>query len=67
MDAPLLRQISDRNVGADGHSHGFPVFPVEECCFDRSEFSHLVNLFEINTRYGTVITLPEALRWLARY
>lgn len=55
-----------RATAVDGHSHGFPVFPVEECCFDRSEFSHLATLFEINTRYGTVITLREALRWVAR-
>ncbi len=56
-----------RATAVDGHSHGFPVFPVEECCFDRSRFSHLTNLFEINTRYGTVISLAQALRWLARY
>jgi len=53
-----------RSTAVDGHSHGFSVFPVEECCFDRSEFSHLVNLFEINTRYGTVIQVAEALRCL---
>ncbi len=53
-----------RATAVDGHSYGFPVFPVEECCFDRSKTSHLLNLFEINTRYGTVITLAKALRWL---
>lgn len=53
-----------RATSVDGHSYGFPVFPVEECCFDRSRTSHLVNLFEINTRYGTVVTLAQALRLL---
>jgi maleamate amidohydrolase len=55
-----------RATSVDGHSYGFPIFPVEECCFDRSRVSHLVNLFEINTRYGTVITLAQARRWLAK-
>jgi nicotinamidase-related amidase len=55
-----------RATSVDGHSYGFPVFPVEECCFDRTRTSHLVNLFEINSRYGTVITLAETLRWLGR-
>lgn len=55
-----------RATSVDGHSFGFPIFPVEECCFDRSQVSHLVNLFEINSRYGSVITVAEALRWLAK-
>lgn len=55
-----------RATAVDGHSLGFSVFPVEECCFDRSRTSHLVNLFEINTRYGTVIRLAEASGWLEK-
>jgi nicotinamidase-related amidase len=69
VDSILLAGTSTsgcvRASAVDGHSYGFPVFPVEECCFDRSRMSHLVNLFEINTRYGTVITLAQAQRWLA--
>ena len=45
----------------DGYSYGFSVFVVEECVFDRSRFSHLVNLYEMNSKYGTVISLNEAL------
>ena len=55
-----------RATAVDALSHGFPIFPVEQCCFDRSEFSHRVNLFEINSRYGTVIDLGQALKWLDR-
>jgi nicotinamidase-related amidase len=55
-----------RASAVEAHSLGFSVFPVEECCFDRSQTSHLVNLFEINTRYGTVLTLKETLRWLQK-
>ena len=37
-----------RGTVLDGYSYGFPVFLVEECVFDRSRTSHLVNLFEMN-------------------
>ena len=50
----------------DAFSHGFKVFPVEECIFDRSQFSHLVNLFDMNAKYATVIQLPDALSYLDR-
>lgn len=69
VDSILLAGASTsgcvRATAVDAHSHGYGVFPVEECCFDRSEFSHLVNLFEINSRYGTVIGAERALEWLA--
>jgi hypothetical protein len=42
------------------------VFPVEECIFDRSRTSHLVNLFEMNAKYSTVIQLQEALDYVNR-
>jgi maleamate amidohydrolase len=48
----------------DGYSYGFSVFVVEDCVFDRSRFSHLVNLYEMNSKYGTVITLNEALNYV---
>jgi hypothetical protein len=40
------------------------VFPVEECIFDRSRTSHLVNLFEMNAKYASVIQLKEALEYV---
>jgi nicotinamidase-related amidase len=45
----------------DAFSNNFRVFVVEEGCFDRSPFSNLVNLFEMNAKYADVITLAEAL------
>ena len=48
----------------DGYSYGIPVFVVEECVFDRSRTSHLVNLYEMNSKYATVITLAEALSFI---
>ncbi len=53
-----------RSSVVDAFSHGFKVFPVEQCIFDRSQFSHLVNLFDMNAKYATVIQLPDALSYL---
>src|SRR5918994_5090408 len=53
-----------RGTVLDGYSYGYPVFPVEECVFDRSRTSHLVNLFEMNAKYATVIQLSEALQYV---
>lgn len=53
-----------RATAVDAYSYGYPVFLVEECLFDRSEFSHLVNLFEMNAKYANVITLEEAIQYL---
>ena len=50
-----------RSTVIDGFSSGFPVFVVEEGVFDRSQFSHLVNLYEMNSKYATVVTRDEAL------
>jgi maleamate amidohydrolase len=50
-----------RGTVLDGYSYGYPVFLVEECVFDRSRTSHLVNLFEMNSKYATVIPLAEAM------
>lgn len=50
-----------RGTVLDGYSYGYPVFLVEECVFDRSRTSHLVNLFEMNSKYATVIGLAEAM------
>jgi nicotinamidase-related amidase len=53
-----------RGTVLDGYSYGYPVFLVEECVFDRSRTSHLVNLYEMNAKYATVIQLSEALNYV---
>ena len=53
-----------RGTVLDGYSFGYPVFVVEECVFDRSRTSHLVNLFEMNAKYASVIQLAEALSYV---
>lgn len=43
----------------DACSHGFNAFVVDDCCFDRSEFAHAANLFDMNAKYATVLSLDE--------
>jgi maleamate amidohydrolase len=49
----------------DAFSHGYNVFVVEDGCFDRSELSHAVNLFEMNAKYASVISYEAASDYLA--
>ncbi len=44
----------------DGLSFGYPCFVVEECTFDRFEFSHWASLFDMHAKYAEVIGLDEA-------
>jgi hypothetical protein len=32
---------------------------VDECCFDRSEFAHAANLFDMDAKYASVVSLDE--------
>ncbi len=43
----------------DGFSHGFSTFVVDECCFDRSPFAHAANLFDMEAKYASVVSLSE--------
>ncbi len=53
-----------RATVVDAFSNGYQCFVVEECTFDRFELSHLVNLFDMNTKYADVITLKESLDYI---
>ncbi|GJF06279.1 MULTISPECIES: isochorismatase family protein [Pseudonocardia] len=48
----------------DGFSHGYRVWVVEDCVFDRAPTSHAVNLYEMNQKYASVVTLDDACRYL---
>ena len=50
----------------DAFSHGYTVLAVEECIFDRSSFAHAANLFDMEAKYADVVSLQEALDYLAR-
>ena len=43
----------------DGFSHGFATFVVDDCCFDRSEFAHAANLFDMEAKYASVLSFNE--------
>ena len=43
----------------DGFSHGYQTFVVDECCFDRSEYAHAANLFDMQAKYAVVQSLEE--------
>jgi nicotinamidase-related amidase len=46
----------------DGYSHGYHMVMAEECCFDRSEISHKVNLFDLHHKYADVMKVDEIVR-----
>ncbi|HEY4074297.1 MAG TPA: isochorismatase family protein [Herbaspirillum sp.] len=43
----------------DAFSHGYTTFVIDDCCFDRSHFAHCANLFDMNAKYATVLSLDE--------
>ena len=55
-----------RATVVEAWANGFPCFVVEECVFDRFQLSHLVSLFDMNAKYADVITLEEALGYVAK-
>ena len=55
-----------RATAVDGSSYGYPVLVVEDACFDRSEFAHASNLFDIQMKYGEVVDMEGLGRALSR-
>ena len=48
-----------RATVVDGFSHGYQTFVCDECCFDRSEYAHAANLFDMQAKYAVVMSLDE--------
>jgi maleamate amidohydrolase len=46
-----------RATVVDAFSHGYRVFVVEDCVFDRSSLSHAVSLYEMNAKYASVVPM----------
>lgn len=53
-----------RATVVDGISHGYPTFVVADGCFDRSQFMHDVSLYDMNTKYATVVSVAETIEHL---
>ena len=45
----------------DGYSHGYHMTMAEECCFDRSDLSHKVNLFDLHHKYADVMKTDQII------
>jgi nicotinamidase-related amidase len=55
-----------RASAVDAYSNGFHVVLVEECCFDRSELSHKVNLFDMHHKYADVMHIDGVIAHLQK-
>jgi maleamate amidohydrolase len=53
-----------RATAIDGMQHGFRVIVPRECVGDRSAGPHEANLFDINAKYGDVVSLGEVVERL---
>ncbi|SEG87245.1 N-carbamoylsarcosine amidohydrolase [Marinobacterium lutimaris] len=69
VDTVLLAGCSTsgcvRATAVDGVSHGFRVIVARECVGDRHSAPHEANLFDIDSKYGDVISLEECLQHLS--
>lgn len=53
-----------RATAVDTVQNGFRPIVIEECVGDRHPDPHNANLFDINSKYGDVISKTEVLAWL---
>ena len=54
-----------RATAVDALQYGFRPICVRECCGDRHNDPHEANLFDINAKYGDVISKAEAMEYVA--
>ena len=70
VDTVLLTGCSTsgciRATAVDGIQYGFRVIVPEECVADRHIAPHEANLFDINAKYGDVVTRQTVLDYLAQ-
>jgi maleamate amidohydrolase len=50
----------------DGIQHGFRVIVPRECVGDRHDAPHQAALFDINAKYGDVVSRAETLDWFGK-
>jgi nicotinamidase-related amidase len=55
-----------RATVVDGATNSLRMGVVAECCFDRTEMSHYVNLFDMHQKYADVIDLDYAIQYFKR-
>ncbi|KRE40809.1 N-carbamoylsarcosine amidohydrolase [Knoellia sp. Soil729] len=54
-----------RATAVDSCSYGFNTIVVEEAVGDRAALPHAASLFDIDAKYGDVVTLAEAVAYLS--
>ena len=54
-----------RAAVVDGAAYRYRIGIVGECCFDRTQASHWINLFDMNRKYGEVIDVRTAVNYFA--
>ena len=54
-----------RATAVDGMQHGFRVIVPRECVGDRHAAPHEANLFDIDSKYGDVVSKAEVMEYLA--
>ena len=54
-----------RATCVDACSHGFIPIVVADACGDRHDDPHNANLFDMNTKYGDVVSEAEALAYFS--
>jgi nicotinamidase-related amidase len=55
-----------RATVVDAATHRYKVGVVGEACFDRTEASHWINLFDMDQKYSDVIDVASAVDYLSR-
>ena len=53
-----------RATVVDAATYRYQVGVVEECCFDRTEASHWMNLYDMDQKYADVMDLPSTIDYL---
>ncbi|KWX69050.1 hypothetical protein ASJ79_15150 [Mycobacterium sp. NAZ190054] len=56
-----------RATVTDGCANRLRMIVVEECVYDRHEASRAINLFDIDQKYGDVVSFDEAVTWMNAY
>jgi hypothetical protein len=50
----------------EGAALRFRMGVVDECCFDRTEMSHHVNLFDMNQKSADVVSITDVAGYFAQ-
>lgn len=56
-----------RATVVDAASHRYRVIVVEECCYDRTQSSHAINLFDMDQKYADVLGVDVVLDWIGEW